>query len=133
MHSGLDYILEDADLESALRSLRRCLRRGGLLAFDKCLDEPGFYRDDYSDSRELSCGRADFQYRWDRRRRMLEQICVVTRNDGPKPVQQKLIYHMRATPPQDLLAMAMRSGFMALEPPKQFTIEDPGMGVFRAI
>jgi ubiquinone/menaquinone biosynthesis C-methylase UbiE len=133
MHSGLDYILEDGDLEEAFRSLRGCLRRGGLLAFDKCLDEPAFYREDYDDARELSCGSAQFHYRWDRSRRLLEQHCTVRRTGGEAPPRTDVVYHLKAVPAHELIAMVLRAGFVVLEPPRQFTVPDPGMGIFRAI
>ncbi|MCK4374918.1 MAG: class I SAM-dependent methyltransferase [Candidatus Brocadiae bacterium] len=133
MHSGLDYILDEGDLEAAFRSLRGCLERGGLLAFDKCLDEPAFYRDDYSDSRRLSCGSARFEYRWDRSRRLLEQRCTVLRTRGSGPARTEVVYHLKAIRPDELIAMVLRAGFVVVEAPKQFTIPDPGMGIFRAI
>ncbi len=133
MHSGLDYILDDGELEAAFRSLRGCLRPGGLLAFDKCLDEPAFYRDDYSDWRRLSCGHAQFAYRWDRTRRLLEQRCTVHRDDGAGPARTDVVFHLRAVPVNELVAMVVRSGFELVRAPKHFTIPDPGMGIFRAV
>jgi len=133
MHSGLDYILDTEDLERALAALRRSLRPGGLLAFDKCLDEPAFYRRDYSDSMALSCGRAEFEYRWDRTRRLLEQRCIVTRNGSSGPARTEVVFHLRAVPLRELVAMTLRAGFTLLEAPRQFTVSDPGMGIFRAI
>ena len=133
MHSGLDYILDTEDLERALAALRRCLRPGGLLAFDKCLDEPAFYRRDYSDSMALSCGRAEFEYRWDRTRRLLEQRCIVTRNGSSGLARTEVVFHLRAVPLRELVAMTLRAGFTLLEAPRQFTVSDPGMGIFRAI
>ena len=133
MHSGLDYILDDADLEMAFRSLRGCLRTGGLLAFDKCLDEPAFYRDDYSNWRRLSCGHAQFEYRWDRTRRLLEQRCTVTRTDGDGPPRTDVVFHLKAVAPDELTAMVLRSGFELVKAPRQFTVPDPGMGIFRAV
>ena len=56
MHSGLDYILNLERLARAFRCLRSTLRPGGLLAFDKCLDEPGFYREPYSNARPITNG-----------------------------------------------------------------------------
>ena len=132
MHSGLDYVLDDADLRQAFRSLRGCLRRGGMLAFDKCLDEPAFYREDYSDSRELSCGTAEFHYRWDRSRRLMEQRCTVYRTRGAGPRQTTVIFYLKAVPTDELAAMVEEAGFAVLEPPKTFHVADPGMGIFRA-
>lgn len=132
MHSGLDYILDLADLQQAFHSLRGCVRRGGLLAFDKCLDEPSFYREDYSESRRLSFGTADFQYRWDRRRRLLEQRCAVVRECGDDPAQTEVVFHLKAVPSDELIGMVLKAGFTMLEPPKQFTVAEPGMGIFRA-
>jgi SAM-dependent methyltransferase len=133
MHSGLDYILDDADLGRAFRSLRGCLRTGGLLAFDKCLDEPAFYKDDYADRRELSCGSAEFQYRWDRGKRLLEQRCTVYRDPGRGPRRTTVVYHLKAVPADELAAMVERAGFKVLEWPKTFRASDPGMGIFRAV
>jgi SAM-dependent methyltransferase len=133
MHSGLDYVLDDADLAQAFRSLRGCLKRGGLLAFDKCLDQPDFYRTDYSDWHPLSCGSVEFNYHWDRGRHLLEQRCTVKRQGGQSPACTEVVYYLRAVPPGELMAMVVRAGFVVLEPPKQFTIPDPGMGIFRAI
>ena len=133
MHSGLDYILDDEHLERAFRSLRACLEPGGLLAFDKCLDEPSFYREDYCDSRELSCGSAQFDYRWDRCRRLLEQRCTVSRRRGNGPRRTEVVYRLKAVPPDQLVAMVEGAGFTTLEQPKQFTVPDPGMGIFRAV
>ena len=132
MHSGLDYILDDADLEAAFRSLRGCLRAGGLLAFDKCLDEPAFYRADYSDWRRLSCGHAQFDYRWNRTRRLLEQRCRVYRTGGDGPPHSEAVFHLKAVAPDELVAMVIRAGFEVVRAPVQFTIADPGMGIFRA-
>ncbi len=133
MHSGLDYVLEDADLERAFRSLRACLKTGGLLAFDKCLDEPAFYRDDYSDRRDLSCGSVEFEYHWDRARRLLEQRCTVHRRLGSGPSRTSVVYHLKAVPVEDLVAMTERAGLRVLERPKTFRVSDPGMGIFRAV
>ena len=132
MHSGLDYILDPADLERAFRSLRGCLKTGGLLAFDKCLDEPSFYRKDYTGSRPLSCGSAEFQYRWDRSKGVLEQRCTVRRKGGDGPARTEVVFHLKAVAPDELIAMVVGAGFEMLEPPKQFNPRDPGMGIFRA-
>ncbi|MHC4591307.1 MAG: class I SAM-dependent DNA methyltransferase [Planctomycetota bacterium] len=133
MHSGLDYLVDDGDLEAAFQSLRRCLRRDGLLAFDKCLDVPSFYQADYSDSRKLSCGSAQFRYRWDRSRRLLEQRCTVSRTRGDGPRRTEVTFHLKAVSVEALVAMVVRSGFVMLEAPEPFTIPEPGMGIFRAI
>jgi len=133
MHSGLDYILDDAELARAFRSLRGCLEEGGLLAFDKCLDVPAFYRQDYADRRRLSFGTAEFHYRWDRSRRMLEQHCIVSRLDGRMPARTEVIYHLKATPPAALNRMLEEAGFRMLEPVKNFKVSDPGMGIYRAV
>ncbi len=132
MHSGLDYILEPDRLQEAFLSLRRCVRPGGLLAFDKCLDEPSFYRDDYSESRKLSCGSVSFEYRWDRSRGVMEQRCTVFRDSGPEPRRSAVIFWLKAVPVENLIGMAVKAGFTMLEAPKQFTVTDPGMGIFRA-
>ncbi len=132
MHSGLDYVLEEADLARAFRSLRGALRPGGLLAFDKCLDEPGFYEPDRTETRRLSCGRARFEYRWHRRRRLMEQRLVVERTEG-EPARTEIVFHLRAVPPDELVAMVLGAGFVLLERPVQFSVHDPGMGIFRAV
>jgi ubiquinone/menaquinone biosynthesis C-methylase UbiE len=132
MHSGLDYILDDDRLALAFRSLRGCLQKGGLLAFDKCLDVPDFYREDYSDFRRLSCGTAQFDYRWDRSRRLLEQRCIVTRTDGRAHARTEVLYHLKATPPELLNRMLADAGFELLEPVTNFHMSDPGMGIYGA-
>ena len=129
MHSGLDYILDDAELAAAFRSLRGCLEEGGLLAFDKCLDVPDFYRNDYSDFRRIPGGTAEFDYRWDRSSRLLEQRCTVTRGG----VRTQVLYHLRATPPDQLARMLEDAGFEMLEPVTTFHVADPGMGIYRAV
>jgi SAM-dependent methyltransferase len=131
-HSGLDYILDDADLERAFRSLRGCLAEGGLFAFDKCLDEPEFYKEDYEDARELAGGHVQFQYRWDRRRRILEQRCTVYRASG-SPHRTEVVFRLKAVAPEELTEMLERCGFAVVEAPRQFTIRDPGTGIFRAV
>jgi len=133
MHSGLDYILEEADLRRAFRSLRGCLKPGGLLAFDKCLDEPSFYREPYAETRPLACGSARLRFRWDRSRRLMEQRCTVLRTDGSGPARTDVVYHLRAVPRDELIAMVVDAGFELLEPPETFTPADPGMGIFRAV
>jgi SAM-dependent methyltransferase len=134
MHSGLDYILDLRVLAVAFRVLRRAARTGGLLAFDKCLDEPGFYRPAHSNSRDLPCGRAVFHYQWDRRRRLFDQRCVIFRDRPDGGVDRTEVLHrMRAVAPDRLAAMVEKAGFRLLEPPRQFTVGDPGMGIFRAV
>ena len=133
MHSGLDYVPDDHELATAFRSLRGCLRRGGLLAFDKCLDEPAFYRRDYRERRDLSCGRAEFHYHWDRGQRFMEQRCIVVRTRGGGPARTEVLFRLRSTPPDELVAMVEGAGFELVEPPKQFVPSDPGMGIFRAV
>jgi SAM-dependent methyltransferase len=133
MHSGLDYLLDEGDLAAAFRSLRGCLARGGLLAFDKCLDEPVFYRRDYRERRDLSCGRVEFHYHWDRSRRLMEQRCTVVRTRGRGPARTDVLFQLRSTPPDELVAMVEDAGFKMLEPLKQFIPSDPGMGIFRAV
>lgn len=133
MHSGLDYLLDDEDLARAFVSFRRCLEPGGLLAFDKCLDEPGFYRKDYGNTRTLTVGEAAFDYHWDRPRGMLVQHCVVTRTDRTPPTRHEFVYHLKATRPRVLVDMVERAGFRMLEPLDQFCVEDPGTGIFKAV
>ena len=134
MHSGLDYILELHDLARAFRSLRGQLRRGGLLAFDKCLDEPGFYRKSYTDSRTIPAGKAVFEYSWDRKRKLFDQRCTVLREtpDG-SPGRTEVLYRMKPVPLDELVGMVEAAGFETLEPPRQFSVSDPGMGIFRAV
>jgi len=134
MHSGLDYILDREDLAQAFRSLRGQLRQGGLLAFDKCLDEPEFYGEPRSDVRHLPCGMAVFHYSWDRKRKFFDQRCVVTRSgarDGP--VRTDVLHRMLAVPVTELIEMVEAARFELLEPPRRFTVSDPGMGIFRAV
>jgi SAM-dependent methyltransferase len=133
MHSGLDYILDEGQLARAFLSLRGCLEEGGLLAFDKCLDVPDFYREDYSDCRRISCGTAEFQYHWDRTGRMLEQRCIVTRTNGRAPARTEVLYQLRATSPEQLQRMLGEAGFEMLEPVTTFRVANPGMGVYRAV
>ncbi|MGD2174348.1 MAG: class I SAM-dependent methyltransferase [Candidatus Brocadiaceae bacterium] len=133
MHSGLDYILDSRDLRRAFACFRGCLRQGGLLAFDKCLDVPSFYREDYVETRDLPSGSAEFHYRWDRARRLFEQRCIVRRDDGPGPRRTEVVYHLRATVPSDLIAWLDEAGFETLDPVREFTVLDPGMGIFRAV
>ena len=132
MHSGLDYLLKEEDLARAFHSLRGCLREGGLLAFDKCLDVPSFYRRSYTDHRRLSCGTADFEYRWDRRRGLMEQHCTVRRTDGRKPAETHVLYHLKATPPDRLHEMLDDAGFETLERVRVFRVSEPGFGIYRA-
>ncbi len=133
MHSGLDYILDNDDLRRAFRSLRGTLMAGGLLAFDKCLDVPSFYDRDREDRRTLSCGTATFRYHWDRRRKLLVQRCTVRRTDGSLPARTAVTYHLRATPPDELVEMVEEAGFRTLEAPREFSVTDPGTAVFRAV
>ena len=133
MHSGLDYILDEGDLSAAFRSLRGCLERGGLLAFDKCLDEPAFYRKDYDERRDLSCGRVEFHYHWDRDRRLMEQRCTVMRERGGGSPRTEVIFRLRSVAPEALIALVRRAGFELVAAPRQFIPSDPGMGIFRAV
>ena len=134
MHSGMDYFLDTDDLARAFRSLRKRLREGGLLAYDKCLDEPAFYRDPYSDSHKISCGEAVFHYSWDRGRRLFEQRCAVHRSgEGGATWCTAVVHRMMAVPLQELIELTESAGFKLLEPPRQFTVADPGMGIFRAV
>ena len=133
MHSGLDYFLDLNDLSCVFRSLRRHLKPGGLFAFDKCLDEPEFYRAAYTDSRTLSCGTVTFRYSWDKKRKLFDQRCVVMRNGPDGRVRRSEVLHrMRAVEVGELVEMVESAGFRVLEPPVVFTILDPGMGIFRA-
>ncbi|MFO8008809.1 MAG: class I SAM-dependent methyltransferase [Candidatus Brocadiia bacterium] len=133
MHSGLDYLDSDADLCRAFCSMRSCLRPDGLLAFDKCLDVPEFYSEDYTESRSLSCGTAEFSYRWDRGRRLFCQQLVVRRSAADAAARTEVTYHLHATPPDKLRRWLQKAGFEELEPVGQFSILDPGMGIFRAV
>ncbi len=133
MHSGLDYLEDDADLRRAFRSMRGCLRRHGLLAFDKCLDVPEFYSEDYTENRSLSCGTAEFSYRWNRARRLFRQELVVRRDGVHGAPCTKVTYHLHATPPDRLSRWLEEAGFRELEAVGQFSILDPGMGIFRAV
>ena len=134
MHSGLDYILDLERLARAFRCLRSTLRSGGLLAFDKCLDEPGFYRESYSSARRISGGQAVFHYSWDRRRKLFIQRCTVERN-GPdgRPRRTEVTHYMLAVELGRLIRMVEEAGFELLEAPTQFSMIDPGMGIFHAV
>jgi len=134
MHSGLDYLGTAEEFTRALRSLRSQLRQGALLAFDKCLHRPGFYRKAYTNSREIPCGTAIFHYSWDEKRRLFDQRCVVLRRgaDGVE-TRTEVLHRMRAFAPDELAEMAGAAGFEVIEPVRQFTVEDPGMGIFRAV
>ena len=134
MHSGLDYILDLRRLAHAFTSMRRQLRPGGLLAFDKCLDEPGFYRAAYTDSRTIPAGEAVFEYSWDRKHKIFEQRCTVlrARPDGD-PARTDVFHRMKPVALDDLIEMVESAGFETLEPPRQFRVSDPGMGIFRAV
>jgi SAM-dependent methyltransferase len=133
MHSGLDYVLDEEELAQVFVSFRRCVRPGGLLAFDKCLDEPEFYHEDYGSTRRLSVGKAEFQYHWDHDARRMVQRCTVTRTNGAQKSRHEFVYHLQATDPEHLEAMVHRAGFVTLEPPEQFCVEDPGAGIYRAV
>jgi len=134
MHSGLDYILSLDALARAFRRLRRHLRRGGLLAFDKCLDEPAFYQRARTDVRQISVGKAVFHYQWDRKRKLFEQRCIVLRERPDGTVEQtEVVHRMLAVGLQQLVEMVEGEGFELLEPPRSFTVADPGMGIFRAV
>jgi len=134
MHSGLDYILDDEDLMRAFQSLREALVTGGLLAFDKCLDQPEFYQQECTHVRELSCGTAMFHYKWDREHRLFVQRCTVIRKaDGREVSRSEVLHLMKATPLDALIGMVERAGFKLLETPRQFGVSDPGMGIFRAL
>jgi len=134
LHSGLDYILETVDLRRAFRAIRRCLKPGGVFAFDKCLDVPSFYNEDYSEERPLSCGAVRFEYRWDSERRLFEQQCTVQRTaDSPGPPRTEVTFHLRATPPDELAEMLDEAGFEELKPVGNFTALDPAAGIYRAV
>ncbi len=133
MHSGLDYLLDDEQLARALRCLRGVLARGGLLAFDKCLDVPAFYRRSYTERRRLSNGKVRIHYRWDRDRKVMEQRCVVTRQQGGRRRLTEVVYHLKAVAPADLADMLAAAGFEPLEPVRIFRVYDPGFGIYRAI
>lgn len=134
LHSGLDYILEDEKLQRAFHSLRGVLVRGGLLAFDKCLHEPAFYRNDYSRHYCIRSGEVTFHYRWHRERRLFEQRCVVVRRGtGTGPDRTEMVQFLKAVPVPDLVEMLRRAGFEMLECPRRFTVSDPGVGIFRAV
>lgn len=133
MHSGLDYLPDDEALRRAFRSARGCLRQAGLFSFDKCLDEPSFYQDDYSEVRILQGGWARIHYRWNRSRRQLVQRCVVHRTEGQRLGVTVVEYHLSATPPDDLHRWVEEAGFEMLEPVEEFDVPDPGMGIFRAV
>ncbi len=134
MHSGLDYILELEALQRAFLNTRRLLEPGGLFAFDKCLDEPNFYKEPQRDTRELTNGHAVFYYRWYRKRRIFEQDCYIYYKDetGEKRTVH-MTQHMLAVPLPELIEMVESAGFKTLKAPGRFTVADPGMGIFRAI
>ncbi len=134
MHSGLDYILELDRLQKAFVSVRRCLETGGLFAFDKCLDEPDFYRKPQKDRRRLRNAEAVLEYDWDRKRRFFHQDCRISfTDDAGNGKQIRMLQSMRAVPLRKLLRMVEKAGFETLRPPRQFTLPDPGMGIFRAV
>jgi ubiquinone/menaquinone biosynthesis C-methylase UbiE len=132
MHGGLDYVGLGEPLARALAGLRRRLRAGGLLAFDKCLDVPEFYCEDFSDTIELHCGVAELTCTWDAQAATVTQSCVVYRTDGSGPVVTEFEHRLQAIAPDELLRVVEAAGYEALEPPAVFTVEDPGMGIWRA-
>ena len=133
MHSGLDYILEEDELRRALAELRRVLRQGGLLSFDKCIHRDEFYRRPVSSHRRLSVGEAVMRYRWDRENRLMEQNCTIVRGKGgDEESRTRVKFLMRAFTVDELVDMVQGAGFEVLEPPRPFTVADPGMGIYRA-
>ena len=134
LHSGLDYILDDEELLKAFRSLRGTLGQDGLFAFDKCLDEPQFYRRNYTRRYSVSGGEAVFRYLWHPERRLFEQRCVVRRRvRGRAPVSTEMVQYLKAVSIAELKDMLERAGFEVLECPRQFSISDPGLGICRAV
>lgn len=134
MHSGLDYLLDEDELQRALTNLRGPLEKGSLLTFDKCLHRPGFYRDEVTTRRSLDCGEAVLTHTWDRRRRLMKQECVIIRRrDGEEVGRDRVVFYLKAVPLEDLLDMVERAGFRVLERPRPFKVHDPGMGIFRAV
>ncbi len=134
VHSGLDYILDLSTLQRAFHTAREHVKEGGLFAFDKCLDEPEFYRENTSNSRDLENGTAIFQYDWDASSKVFRQKCVVWRKGkGEERERTEVVHEMLAVPPEQLIDMVEQARFEVLEPPTQFSISDPGMGIFRAI
>lgn len=134
MHSGLDYILDLQQLQKAFRSVRRHLFEGGLFAFDKCLDEPSFYRQPSSNSRHLADGTAILNYSWERENKIFQQHCVILRQGQSGEVRRtEVVHRMLAVSVERLIEMLGQAGFMMLEPPEEFTLSDPGMGIFRAV
>jgi len=65
--------------------------------------------------------------------RLMEQRCTVVRTSGDGPPRTEVLFRLRSTPPDDLVAMVEGAGFEMLEPLKQFIPSDPGMGIFRAV
>ena len=53
--------------------------------------------------------------------------------DGAQSRRTEVLHRMRAFAPEELAAMVGAAGFRVLEPVRQFTVEDPGMGIFRAV
>ena len=134
MHSGLDYLLADDKLRRALRELRKPLRAGSLLSFDKCLHRPGFYRDPVTTRRELPGGEAVLRHSWDRERRLMKQECTVIRKSGGEETRRdRVVFYMKAVPVEELVEMTEDAGFEMLEKPRPFRVDDPGMGIFRAV
>ncbi len=134
IHSGLDYILKLEELQRAFYNVRSCLKTGGLFAFDKCLDEPDFYHQPHEDRRRLKNGKAVMLYSWDRRKRIFRQDCRIDfRDESGDERSVRMLQLMLAVPPGKLIRMVEKAGFETLRPPRQFTITDPGMGIFRAV
>jgi ubiquinone/menaquinone biosynthesis C-methylase UbiE len=134
VHSGLDYILDMDELAEVFRRVRGHLRAGGLFAFDKCLDEPGFYRESRTDSRILKDATAILHYSWDSQEKIFEQRCVVMWPDRDGDIQRvEVVHKMRAVSVRELEGMLAEAGFEMLEAPEQFSVPDPGMGIFRAV
>ncbi len=134
MHSGLDYILNLDDLQVAFDNVRQILRPGGLFAFDKCIDEPNFYKSPQSDRRSIHNGEAIFEYSWDKKKKIFKQDCLI-RFDTEIGVKKetRMIQKMLAVPLEKLLDMVEKAGFKTIRPTQIFTVADPGMGIFRAV
>jgi ubiquinone/menaquinone biosynthesis C-methylase UbiE len=132
MHSGFDYLLSRRDLMRALKRLRAHLIDGGLLAFDKCLDEPGFYCTARDETRRIPSGTVTFKYRWYPTARLFEQRCIVKRN-GAMGRMTEVVHYLRATSVEETAAAVRKAAFEMLEPPRTFTVADPGMAICRAV
>ncbi len=134
MHSGLDYILRLDELQRVFHNVRGCLRTGGLFAFDKCLDEPDFYLQSHEERRRLKNAEASILYSWDRGKRLFRQDCrIYFRDDSGAEKSVRMLQLMLAVPPGRLMKMVEDAGFETIRPPRQFTVTDPGMGIFRAV